>query len=1068
MTPSSSTTKRQEEYLRFGELKNGHVSGGSDKGRGICDFVFASDLRAHLSSAAAAQGLETSILLLVVFQESLRRYTGQNSVVVRFLQDYAHPCNVTLAGNLPVREIVQEIQRSGALASRVHLSTVAVDAQFSFQKKYEASDSPLHCSLAYFNTELSGFIEYDRKTWGSAVIEGLAASYQYLLHMALCNLDLPIGQLEILSDSEIQTLETWNRTEQAYPSLSVDQLFLRRVQEAPGHIAITFEGRSLTYLALSEQMNQLAARLRAIGVGPGTLVGICMDRCNEMVIALLAVFRAGGAYLPLDPAFPPDRIAFMQEDARPLAVITQSHLREKFSFRAPHVLCLEPAVTGTPSVSVPEILPHPNSHLDDLAYVLYTSGSTGKPKGVQITRRALTNLLNAVAPALPIEKSDVFLASSTISFDISAFEIFAPLISGAHLVVAPRSTAVSGVLLADAIQTSGATLLQATPSGWRILLEAGWQGQPALKMLTAGEPLDRTLARRLLERGAGLWNLYGPTEATIYATGYEIPTGDTKITIGRPLANYTAYVLDHNGKRVPIGAIGELYLGGVGVARGYLNRAELTAEKFVRDPFSSASGVLYRTGDLARFLADGQIELLGRADNQIKLRGYRIELEEIESVLDSHPGVRKSVVKMVDLGEGDQRLIAYVIPQNAVLFEEAQLREYALRSLPPYAVPASFIAVESLALTPSGKVDRKALPAFVDVKLLHTAVPSEMPADELEATVLDCWRTVLNIPHVDLDHDFFAVGGHSLLAARMFAKLDDRLGLKLPISLLVEAPTPRLVADRIRKIKQSPIKCLVRMQTKGSLRPLYLVHHLFGDILLYRALAECFAPDRPVTGIQAPEGLAERSERCSLKSLAAGYVQELLERQASGPFHLAGFSSGSVLAFEMASQLKELGHEVGLLALIDGDINAPGPALSKPVKYAKIASRKLCKIVFKFHDEIKEGPRQFIAKRIKYWHLVWSVRRLKNSPALPETKLTLQQALFLAESDYRPQPYSGRVVLLRFHDEAWKFGPDPLMGWGGLVQGGIEVFDFPGGHITGMSSARAARVANILKSRMEK
>jgi amino acid adenylation domain-containing protein len=948
-----------------------------------------------------------------------------------------------------------------------------VDAQFSFQKKYEASDSPLHCSLAYFNTELSGFIEYDRKTWGSAVIEGLAASYQYLLRMALCNLDLPIGQLEILSDSEIQTLETWNRTEQAYPSLSVDQLFLRRVQEAPGHIAVTFEGRSLTYLALSEQMNQLAARLRAIGVGPGTLVGICMDRCNEMVVALLAVFRAGGAYLPLDPAFPPDRIAFMQEDARPLAVITQSHLREKFSFSAPHVLCLEPAVTGTPSVSVPEILPHPNSHLDDLAYVLYTSGSTGKPKGVQITRRALTNLLNAVAPALPIEKSDVFLASSTISFDISAFEIFAPLISGAHLVVAPRSTAVSGVLLADAIQTSGATLLQATPSGWRILLEAGWQGQPALKMLTAGEPLDRTLARRLLERGAGLWNLYGPTEATIYATGCEIPTGDTKITIGRPLANYTAYVLDHNGKRVPIGAIGELYLGGVGVARGYLNRPELTAEKFIRDPFyseavSSEAGVLYRTGDLARFLADGQIELLGRADNQIKLRGYRIELEEIESVIDSHPGVRKSVVKMVDLGEGDQRLIAYVIPQNAVLFEEAQLREYALRSLPPYTVPAAFIAVEALALTPSGKVDRKALPAFVDVKLLHTAVPCEMPADELEAAILDSWRTVLNLPHVDLEHNFFAVGGHSLLAARMFAKLDDRLGLTLPISLLVESPTPRLLADRIRKIKQSPIRCLVRMQTKGSLRPLYLVHHLFGDILLYRALAECFAPERPVTGIQAPEGLAERSERCSLKSLAAGYVQELLERQASGPFHLAGFSSGSVLAFEMASQLKELGHEVGLLALIDGDINAPGPALSKPAKYVKIASRKLCKIVFKFHDEIKEGPRQFIAKRIKYWHLVWSVRRLKNSPALPETKLTLQQALFLAENDYRPQPYSGPVVLLRFHDEAWKFGPDPLMGWGSLVQGGIEVFDFPGGHITGMSSARAARVANILKSRMEK
>jgi thioesterase domain-containing protein len=584
-------------------------------------------------------------------------------------------------------------------------------------------------------------------------------------------------------------------------------------------------------------------------------------------------------------------------------------------------------------------------------------------------------------------------------------------------------------------------------------------------MLTAGEPLDRTLAQRLLERGAGLWNLYGPTEATIYATGRRISKDDTKITVGQPLANYTAYVLDHNRKGVPIGAIGELYLGGIGVARGYLNRPELTNEKFITDPFGGPARTLYRTGDLARFLPDGQIELLGRADNQIKLRGYRIELEEIESVLASHPKIRKAAAKLIDLGEGDQRLVAYFIPQEAGCLDESQLREYASRSLPPYAVPSAFVALDALVLTPSGKVDRKALPTPHGLKSFQATVPSDIAADEIELAVLDCWHTVLNIPQVDLDNNFFAVGGHSLLAARMFAKLDEKLGLKLPISLLVEAPTPRLLADRIRKIKQSPIKCIVRMQIKGTLPPLYLIHHLFGDILLYRTLAECFSPERPVIGIQAPTGLAETAECISLKSLAARYVQEILAEQRSGPFHLAGFSSGSVMAFEMASQLKQLGHEVGLLALIDGDINAPGPPLSKAARYKKIVIRKLCKIIFKLGDELKEGPKQFIAKRVKYWWLIWTVRRLKASAAL-ETKLTLQQILFLAENDYRPQPYPGPLLLLRFHDEAWKYGPDPLMGWGGLVQGGIEVLDFPGGHVTGMSSARAARVANILRDRM--
>jgi amino acid adenylation domain-containing protein len=883
------------------------------------------------------------------------------------------------------------------------------------------------------------------------------------------DLDVPIGQLDAAAEPETRILDTWNRTDHYYPHLRVDQLFQQRVEEAPDDSAITFQGKSATYSELSALSNHLAARLRAAGAGPGALIGICMDRGSEMVAAMLAVLRAGAAYLPLDPAFPPDRIAFMQEDACPLAVITQSHLQEKFSFTAAHVLFLD-SWEIKPDLEVPPPIPTlPEACLDDLAYVLYTSGSTGKPKGVQITHRALTNLLYGVIPCLPLEKADVFLATSTISFDISVFEIFAPLVSGAHLVVAPRSTAVSGELLAEAIRTSGATLLQATPSGWRILVEAGWQGQPGLKMLTAGEPLDRTLAQRLLERGAALWNLYGPTEATIYATGREIGREDTKITVGRLLANYTAYVLDENRKRVPIGAVGELYLGGIGVARGYLNRAGLTAEKFIPDPFNvnGAAGRLYRTGDLARFWPDGQIELLGRADNQVKLRGYRIELEEIESRLDSHPGVRKAVVKVVDVGEGDQRLVAYVVLRNPGGADDAGLREYAQQGLPGYMVPAAFIAIEAFELTPNGKVDRKVLPAPPAIKPLLTAVLSGIPTDELELTVFNSWQAALNVPHLGIDDNFFEIGGHSLLAARLFAEIGNRLDLKLPVSLLVEAPTPRLLVDRIRKIRLAPGGCLVPMQTSGSLPPIYFIHHLFGDILIYRTLAECFEPDRPVIGVQAPAGLADRSEPCCLESLAAEYVKEILEQQTTGPFHLAGFSSGSLLAFEMARQLTQARHKVGLLALIDGDIKAAGPALSKSARHAKIAIRKVCKIVFKLGDELKEGPRQFVTKRVRYLWLLWRMRSLAKAPASAVSNLTLEQALLLAENSYRPQPYSGAALLLRFHDEAWEFGPDPLMGWSSLVRAGIEVVDFPGGHLTGMGPARASSLAAVLKNRME-
>ncbi len=1042
-----------------------------DKNSDKFHFILPCSLYRLLAATAAVEHLQEPFVLLTVFQEVLRRYTGQKSATVTFSEDGALPSASVLEGRVSLRAMVERLQSHADVPNDSDSLNVALDGQFSFQRVHVASGGThpsanaagIYCSLQSSAEGLTGCIQLDRKIWDPAVMQFFLTSYKNVLSAALTSPDALLEELDILTAADIEEFDAWNANRRYYPHARVDELFELRVLERPDDTAVTFLDRSVSYRTLSDKAKQFALRLQNLGLQPGTLVGICMDRCLEMVVALLATFKTGAAYLPLDPAFPQSRIDFMQQDARPLVVVTQTHLRQKFSFLAAHILCVDEDGPVSSICSRVEGLPARVATLDDVAYVLYTSGSTGKPKGVQITHRALTNMLTVVAEDVGLESTDVLLATTTISFDISTFEIFAPLITGAHLVVVPREVAANGEPLARAIRESGATFLQATPAGWQVLLEAGWQGQAGLKMLTVGEPLSWMLAQRLLERGASLWNLYGPTETTVYATGRQIDKDTTKITVGPPLANYTTYVLDQHCRRLPIGAIGELFLGGIGVGAGYLNRPELTAEKFLPDPFSAAPAArLYRTGDLARMLPNGEIDLLGRADNQIKLRGYRIELEEIEALLDSHPGISKSVATVVDAGDGDQSLVAYVVPRNQSGVEEADWRAYAARSLPPYMIPAAFVVMESFALTPNGKVDRKALPANARV------LDSEPGNAEqtLEQAVLRCWRRVLGRPALDLDHNFFEAGGHSLLVMRMFAEMNNTLGYKLPVSLLVEAPTVRQFAGLARQAKDARPKYLVLMQPEGLLPPIYLVHHLLGDVLIYRSLAHHFAPDRPVYGIQPPVDLVHRSQPYSLRALASEYMEEILKQQAVGPIHLAGFSSGSVLAFEIASQLRARGFAVGLLALIDGDVQATGPRIPAAVKYAKVVIRKLCKIAFKLRDEVAVGPRQFVAKRLRHLWLQGRIRALENSSSPGE--VTMEQALLLAERAYEGKPYPGPALLIRFHDEAWQFGPDPLMGWSGLVNGGIDVVDLPGGHITGMGPFGAPGMVAVLNSYMEK
>ena len=478
----------------------------------------------------------------------------------------------------------------------------------------------------------------------------------------------------------------------------------------PDAVAVVSSGESLTYAELNARSNRLARHLRAIGVGPEVLVGLCAGRSARTVVGLLAILKAGGAYVPLDPAYPAERIAFMLEDARVSVLLTEERLRDQLPGGEARIICLDSESQTRDQESAANL--DGGASAGNLAYVIYTSGSTGRPKGVQITHRVLANLLQSMRSLLSINERDALLAVTTLSFDIAALEIFLPLIVGARVELIDRDVAADGARLADRLNDPGITFLQATPATWRLLLESGWQGQPTLKMLCGGEALPRALADRLLDKGAALWNVYGPTETTIWSSAWRVEAGETPISIGRPIANTQFYVLDKRLRTVPVGVIGELYIGGSGLARGYRHRAALTAERFSPDPFGTTpGGRLYRSGDLARWRANGTLECLGRVDHQVKVRGFRVELGEIEAALARHPAVREAAVAARPDASGEMSLAAYIVVRDrAEGSSAADLRRWLQGLLPDYMVPSAFVSLEALPLTPNGKVDRQALP----------------------------------------------------------------------------------------------------------------------------------------------------------------------------------------------------------------------------------------------------------------------------------------------------------------------------------------------------------------------
>jgi amino acid adenylation domain-containing protein len=650
------------------------------------------------------------------------------------------------------------------------------------------------------NEGIRGSMEYNTDLFNHATITRLLDHFEMVLEALTTNPDQRLSDVMLLTAAEQERFAGWQGVAQPITADTVTAMVTSQATRTPDAVAVSGAGVSWTYAQLDRRANQIAQRLRERGVTAGDLVGVCVDRTPEMVAALWGAWKAGAAYVPLDPLFPAERLAYMARDAAVKAILTDAASRHAVPDVGASVLALDDPSTWAGVSDAPLA---PTGCSQNVAYVIYTSGSTGWPKGVAVPHYGLVSLL-ASMPAMPgFTASDVLLAVTTLSFDIAMVEMWLPLIVGARIEIASREEAADGRLLQARLAQGGVTVVQATPATFRLLLDAGWQSAPGLKMICGGEAMPRELADRMLAGGGEVWNWYGPTETTIWTVGDRIEGDGSTIMIGRPLANTQAYVLDPAGHRVPVGVLGELYLGGAGVTHGYHNRPELTAEKFVPDPFSGVPGArLYRTGDVVRWLPDGRLHCLGRIDHQVKVRGFRIELGEIEAALAAQPGIGQTVVTVHRDSSGENRLVAYAILDGVDPPVVSELRAALKERLPDYMVPSVFQFLDAFPRTPNGKIDRKALPA-PDGARPNLDANFIVPRTALEQSIAAVWQDVLGVSTVGVFDNFFDLGGHSLLLVKAHTKLRDVVSKNISILDMFRYPT----IDALSKfVSQAPVE----------------------------------------------------------------------------------------------------------------------------------------------------------------------------------------------------------------------------------------------------------------------
>ena len=785
-------------------------------------FQLSPSLTEKLKSLSQQSGCTLFMTLLAAFQTLLYRYTGQEDISVgtpianRKYSEIQGLIGVfvntlvmrtDLSGNpsfrellnrirqvalgayaredLPFEQLVEELQPERNLSHQPLFQVMFVLQEDPMPElilpgltltrlQTNSGTSKFDLTLYMVNSEpgLTGELEYNTDLFDSATINRIIKHFTALLESIVSNPEQRLSELPILTKSEQHTLLVeWNDTASDYPKdTCIHQLFEAQVKRTPDAIAAVFKNQQITYQELNARANQLAHYLASLGVQPNVLVGICVERSLEMLIALLGILKAGGTYLPLDPTHPQERLAFMLEDAKVQVLLTQKQLVTTLPQHNAKIICLDADWESIARES--KFNPVSRSSSDNLAYIIYTSGSTGKPKGVQIPHSGLVNFLTAINGTLGLAEREVFLSVTTITFDIAGLELYLPLIRGDRTIIVSSEIAADGYQLSALLAETNATVMQATPATWRMLLQAGWEGSDRLKILCGGEALSRELANELLQKGSVVWNLYGPTETTIWSTIYRVESSNEIVSIGKAIANTQLYVLDRHLQPVPIGVPGELYIGGAGLARGYLNRPELTAEKFISNPFRNQSEArLYKTGDLVSYLPDGNLEYLGRIDHQVKIRGFRIELGEIEAALRQHPTVQEVVVMAREDKPGVKQLVAYVVSNEKAGAQTTfnDFRCFLRKKLPEYMVPSAFVFLETLPLTPNGKVDRRAL-AAPDTNRSDSESVDAAPRTPVEENLTKIWAEVLNLKQVGINDNFFELGGDSILSVQVIAK----------------------------------------------------------------------------------------------------------------------------------------------------------------------------------------------------------------------------------------------------------------------------------------------------------
>jgi amino acid adenylation domain-containing protein len=1021
-------------------------------------------------------------------------------------------------------------------ASEVRLHVGGLPAE-PYPIEHRACQMDVEMILEESDGTLYGMIRYYADLFDADTMQRLAAHYLVLLEGAAAEPDRRVSELPLLTPSEQrQLLYDWNDTRAPLTLPSppgggegrvrgdscLHQLFEQQAARTPDAIALRFGERIVRYGELDAWANRLAEQLRHLGVGPGVLVALCLERSPEMIAAILGVLKAGGAFVPLDPASPAERFRVVLEDTRAPLLLTQRELADRFSvfgFQFSEPYCSSnPIILEAKSEKRKAKSENRKARPEDLAYVLYTSGSTGPPKGVMIEHRAICNTIQWHCRTFPFRSDDRVLLLVPYVFDAALSIIFPTLVCGAELLLAEPGVERDPTRVRERLEREGVTVLPILPRILRLMLDERLRqaGRSLRLIYCGGETMPPDLPQRVFDLlDVRLFNLYGPTETAIDATWWECRRGEQRacIPIGRPIADVQVYVLDRHRRPVPVGVPGELYVGGAGLGRGYLNDPETTAQRFLSiddfgwmiedSPSASQSSItnskssirLYRTGDRCRWLAEGCLEFLGRLDQQVKLRGYRIEIGEIEAMLTSHPAVSEAAVLLRGKDGEEQRLVAYVSARAGTGLPTAELlRRYLRERLPDYAVPSQFVLLPSLPHTSSGKVNRQALPAPL-AERPATQRPFVAPRTPLEQHVAGLWREILGIQQIGIDDNFFDLGGSSIQAAVLVNRLQEQLGQTIYTVSLFDSPTlagfVSYLTDHCPEAIRAQFGCeslpadhgaatvterssqtlphgrgselVVTLQAQGARPACFLVHPPGGIVVCYQALARHLGDDRPFHGIRARGLHGETELPSSLRDMAAEYVAAIRSIQPHGPYHLGGWSMGGVVAYEMAQHLRQQGQAVGLLALLDTTIpqNAANAAFAPDGEQ----SAREYGLDLTLEELDRLGPEE----QLPYlWQHVCKLGLIDADTPLPLVRQILDdlKRLFHAHiqlaNDYAIQPYPGRVTLFRPTDVPVAVPTAPDRNWGKLAAE-VEIHFVPGHHHSMVKEPHAQVLAQQLR-----